>query len=322
MEIMTFSFLIIFSLLSFYYVYAKRGQQRYAGVPEYLRKGWPLFSPFNCFLYLFTKPHAKKAIMNIDDFPELKSIQANWEVIRDEVKSLKEQGFFDQTTKQSSASYYDLGFRTFYKYGWSKFYINWYGYTHKSALNHCPKTVDILKSLKTVNGAMFSLLPVGSKLTRHLDPIASSLRLHISLDTPGDPKCFINVDGKDYYWKDGDAFIFDETYIHYANNDSNKDRLILMCDIDRPMYFPGSVVNAIAKFCFKASIVPNLEGDKKGLVNLIFSGITPVMMKVRTLKQTNMFIYKLIKHTVNLTLLALVLSLFYVSINAVINIFS
>ena len=38
----------------------------------------------------------KEAIMNIDDFPELKSIQANWEIIRDEVKSLKEQGFFDR----------------------------------------------------------------------------------------------------------------------------------------------------------------------------------------------------------------------------------
>jgi beta-hydroxylase len=322
MELIVFSSLIIFSLFSFYYVYAKRGQQRYAGFTEYLRKGWPLFSPFNCVLYLFTKPHARKPIMKFEDFPELQEIINNWESIKEEVVSLKEQGFFDQTTKQSSASYYDLGFRTFYKYGWSKFYINWYGYTHASAKKLCPKTVDVLKDIKTVNGAMFSLLPIGSKLTRHLDPIASSLRLHIALDTPGDPMCYINVDGQDYFWKDGEAFIFDETYIHYANNNSRKDRLILMCDIDRPMYFPGSIVNSIAKFCFKASIVPNLEGDKKGLVNKVFSGITPVMMKVRTLKESNMFLYKLIKHTVNLTLLMIILGLFYVSINAVLTILS
>jgi len=322
MEIFIFSGVIIFSLFSFHYVYAKRGVVRYSGFSEYLRKGWPLFSPFNCFLYLFTKPAAKKPIMDFSDFPELNIIQENWETIREEAKSLKEQGFFDQTTKESSASYYDLGFRTFYKYGWSKFYINWYGYTHQSAKKLCPKTVSVLKDIPSVNGAMFSLLPVGSKLTRHLDPIASSLRLHIALDTPGKPECFINVDGQDYFWKDGEAFLFDETFIHHARNNSSQDRLILMCDVDRPMYFPGSFVNAFAKFCFKASIVPNLEGDKKGLVNLIFSGITPIMLKVRTLKQTNMFLYKLIKHSVNLTLLALVLGFFYLSITTLIDLFS
>ena len=296
-------------------MYKVRGEVRYAGFSEYMRKGWPLFSPFNCFLYAFTKPFARKPIMDIEDFPELKKLQNHWKEIREEVLALKENGYFEQTSNKDSSAYYDLGFRTFYKYGWSKFYVTWYGHSLNSAKKLCPNTVEILNSISSVNGAMFSLLPVGSKLTRHLDPLASSLRLHISLDTPGVPNCSINVDGVDYIWKDGDAFLFDETYIHHAKNDSSEDRLILMCDVDRPLYFPGSIINMVAKFCFKASIVPNLEGDKRGLVNLIFSAVTPTMGRVRELKKNNLILYKIIKHTVNLTLAGLLLSFIYYSVN-------
>lgn len=320
MELLIFTLLLTFCLYSFYFVYKVRGEVRYSGFSEYVRKGWPLFSPFNCFLYTFTKPKARKAIMSIDDFPELTKLKDHWKDIRREALLLKENGYFEKTTKEDSSAYYDLGFRTFYKYGWSKFYVTWYGHNLKSAKELCPKTVQILNSVNSVNGAMFSLLPIGSQLTRHLDPIASSLRLHISLDTPEDPKCFINVDGVNYTWKDGEAFLFDETYIHFAKNDSDKDRLILMCDIDRPLYFPGRLINSFAKFCFKASIVPNLEGDKRGLVNIIFSSVTPTMAKIRELKKSNLFLYKVIKYSVNLSLLGLLVSFIYFSVNFILDI--
>ena len=164
---------------------------------------------------------------------------------------------------------------------------------------------------------MLTLLPVGSKLTRHLDPFASSLRLHISLDTPNDPSCFINVDGNSYYWKDGDGFLFDETYLHFAENQTNQDRLILMCDIDRPLWFPANIFNKIIRFFMSASIVPNLPGDKRGLVNLIFSSIAPINQSMKELKQTNLVLYKTIKHTINFTLLSILIGLLYISFEAI-----
>ena len=154
----------------------------------------------------------------------------------------------------------------------------------KSAREYCPKTVKLLQNTSLVNGSMLTILPAGSKLTRHLDPIASSLRLHISLDTPNDPKCFINVDGNSYFWKDGEGFLFDETYLHFAENQTNQDRLILMCDIDRPLLFPANVINRFMKFFMRASIVPNLPDDKRGLINLVFSGIAPINQKNETTK--------------------------------------
>lgn len=294
-----------FILGSITYVYLYRGKIRYENLGEYLRKGWPVFSPFNCLLYIFTQARARDSIINLDKFPELDEIQKNWETIREEVINLHRNHYFEQTKKPDSQGSYDIGFRTFFKYGWSKFYIKWYGYTHDSAKKLCPNTVRILKNIPSVNGAMFSVLPVDGQLTRHLDPIACSLRYHLGLDTPNSDDCFINIDGVSYSWRNGEALLFDETYPHYARNDSDHYRLILMCDVERPMNFIGRIINFFFKGLMRMTVVPNIEGDKRGFANVLFSGLAPVNRKLKALKQTNKKLYKLIKYTINFTLILL-----------------
>lgn len=303
------SLFLIFVATSITYVYAFRGHERFQSFNEYVRKGWPIFSPLNCVLYVFTKQKALKPIISVTDFPELEVIQKNWQIIREEAEALLANGFFDHTTNPKNNAFYDIGFRTFYKYGWSKFYLKWYGYTHHSALKHCPKTVEILKNVKSVNGAMFSYLPVGSQLTRHLDPVACSLRYHLGLKTPESEACFINVDGNNYSWKDGEGFIFDETYLHFARNDSQKPRLILMCDVERPMFLIGPFINFIYKIAMRMSIVPNTAEDQRGFANKVFAGLAPLLQKTKALKTTSPFKYKLIKHTVNFILLVILLGI-------------
>jgi beta-hydroxylase len=300
---------LTFVVASMGYVYMFRGQARFADFTEYLRKGWPLFTPLNCMLYLFTEKRANRAIMDLNDFKELEGITKNWQVIREEGLELVKKGYFNTTNNPDSKAYFDIGFRTFYKYGWSKFYLKWYGYTHESAKSLCPKTVELLKKFPTVNGAMFTVLPPGGQLTRHLDPIACSLRYHLGLATPNNDNCFINVDGTKYSWRDGQALIFDETYLHFVKNETTEPRLILMCDIDRPMWGLGSIVNFFYKQLAKLSVVPNLEGDKRGLANIIFSSLSPILAKTKALKQTNRKLYLLIKYSVNTLLIVLVFAL-------------
>lgn len=301
------SMLLIFSFIlgSITYVYLYRGKARYENLGEYLRKGWPIFSPLNCLLYMFTQSKARHPIINLDNFHELDEIQNNWEVIREEVVNLYRQRYFELTKKPGSQAFYDIGFRTFFKYGWSRFYLKWYGYTHDSAKKLCPNTVRILEQIPSVNGAMFSILPVNGQLTRHLDPLACSLRYHLGLDTPNSDDCFINVDGVSYSWRNGKALLFDETYPHYARNDSDQYRLILMCDVDRPMNFLGRFINFFYKGLMRLTVVPNIEGDKRGFANILFSGLAPVNQKLKALKQTNKKLYLLIKYTINLTLILL-----------------
>ena len=294
-----------FVLGSVTYVYLYRGKARYTNLGEYLSKGWPIFSPFNCILYMLTQTRARQPIIDMDNFHELDEIQKNWKTIREEVLSLYQQRYFEQTTQSESQASYDIGFRTFFKYGWSKFYIKWYGYTHDSAKKLCPNTVRILEQIPSVNGAMFTVLPADAQLTRHLDPIACSLRYHLGLDTPNSDDCFINIDGVSYSWRDGKALLFDETYPHYARNDSDHCRLILMCDVERPMNFIGRFINLCFKGLMRLTVVPNIEGDKRGFANILFSGLAPVNKKMKALKQTHIKLYKLIKHTINFTLILL-----------------
>lgn len=290
------------------YVYAFRGQERFVSFNEYLRKGWPVFTPLNCFLYLNTQKRAAPAIMDLTQFPELKEVQENWETIRDEGVKLLEQDYFNKINNPSTAAHYDVGFRTFYKYGWRKFYLKWYGYNHQSALRHCPETVKILNRIPSINGAMFSILPPGSQLTRHLDPVACSLRYHLGLQTPNSDQCFISVDGQIYSWRDGDALLFDETFIHYVRNDTDSHRLILMCDVDRPMNGFGRLFNWFYKRFMSGTIVPNTEEDKSGWISTTFRRIAPIMSTGQRLKKTNRRLYKILKHTIN-TLLVVILLL-------------
>lgn len=307
--IMTVSLLVAFALASMTYVYAFRGNYRHAGLSEYLRKCWPMFAPLNCLLYLATERRARKAIMELAEFPELERIRANWQIIRDEALELRRQNEFERARDRDSHAYYDVGFHTFFKYGWSKFYLKWYGYTHDSAKRQCPATLRILESIPSIKGAMFTLLPAGSKLTPHSDPFACSLRYHLGLATPNSADCWINIDGISYSWRDGEALLFDETYVHHALNSTDSDRLILMCDLARPMNVFGRAINFCYQGLMRLTIVPNDADDRRGAFSALFHALAPVMKKGKQLKKRNRRLYKLITRAINVALACVLLAL-------------
>ncbi|HDZ9832816.1 TPA: lipid A hydroxylase LpxO [Yersinia enterocolitica] len=248
-------------------------------------------SPINVFMYLFSRvpgtPYLKQ-----DLFPELGVLRDNWLKIREEGKALMEV----QQIKASD-KYNDAGFNSFFKTGWKRFYLKWYEDSHPSAMTLCPHTTTLLKGLPSVKAAMCAELPDGSRLPRHRDPYAGSLRYHLGLITPNDDRCFIDVDGTTYSWRDGEGVLFDETYIHYAENQSGQDRLILFCDIERPMRYRWAqwVNHWLGRNLMSAATAPNEEGDRTGGVNRAFKYIYAVRKVGKRLKAWNRRIYYLIK---------------------------
>jgi beta-hydroxylase len=67
---------------------------------------------------------------------------------------------------------------------------------------------------------MFAELPPGAKLNLHRDPMQGSLRYHLAVLAPNDDRCMIEVDGQPYSWREGEGVIFDETFMHWAENRS------------------------------------------------------------------------------------------------------
>jgi len=178
-----------------------------------------IMAPYNVLMYMFSAV-PNRPILQVEMVPELKLLRDNWQTMREEAQHLFAQGAIKAADK-----YNDWGFNSFFRTGWKRFYLKWYGAPLPSALANCPKTVELLNSIPNVKGAMFANLPPGGKLVQHRDPYAGSLRYHLGLVTPKTPgECRIIIDGNVYSWRDGEDLLFDETYLHYAENTTSDDR--------------------------------------------------------------------------------------------------
>jgi beta-hydroxylase len=152
---------------------------------------------------------------------------------------------------------------------------------------------------------MFAELPPGGQLRKHRDPYAGSLRYHLGLATPGDDRCYIEVDGCRYSWRDGEAVVFDETFIHSAQNATQHDRIILFCDIERQMkYRWATALNRfVARHFIAAGASPNMEGDRTGALNRAFGAFYKVRLRAKRVRKTRKKLY----YAVKFSLIALVL---------------
>ncbi|MEL7147734.1 MAG: aspartyl/asparaginyl beta-hydroxylase domain-containing protein [Bacteroidota bacterium] len=249
-------------------------------------------APVNMLMYLFSKA-PNTPYLSLNTVPELQMIQDNWEVLRDEALALENANKIKSSTK-----YNDAGFNSFFRRGWKRFYIKWYGDYHQSAVDICPKTIEIIDKIPAIKAAMFVVLPADSFLYAHRDPFAGSLRYHLGLITPNHEKCFIDVDGERYVWKDGEHVLFDETYVHHAENKTEKDRLIFFCDIKRPMRNRvGDWLNSFFSwFILAAAASPNEEGDKTGNINKVYGYIYQIRLVGKRLKQYNKVLYQFVKY--------------------------
>src|SRR5439155_14046392 len=80
-----------------------------------------LMAPYNVLMYLFSAV-PRTPIQNVKDFPELAQLRENWQSIRDEALALSDDGHI-----RAALGHNDLGFNSFFKYGWKRFYLKWYG---------------------------------------------------------------------------------------------------------------------------------------------------------------------------------------------------
>ncbi|HEY3583305.1 MAG TPA: aspartyl/asparaginyl beta-hydroxylase domain-containing protein [Casimicrobiaceae bacterium] len=250
-----------------------------------------LMAPYNALMYLFSAV-PNRPYVDVARFPELAPLKDNWQTIRGEALQL-----FDEGRIRAASTYNDLGFNSFFKTGWKRFYVKWYDEPLPSAQALCPKTVELVQSIPGVNAAMFALLPPGSKLGAHRDPFAGSLRYHLGLVTPNADTCRIVVDGEAYAWRDGEPVMFDETFIHTAENRSDVPRIILFCDIERPL--SNRVVCAVNHFVkstlIRASQTENMPGDRVGVLNHVFNGAYRVRRIGKWIKKKSKFAHYTLK---------------------------
>ena len=292
-------------LLSVLYVH-RRGKVRFSFVRQLFNHS-SLLAPYNALMYLFSAVPSRP-LLTEQEFPELAALSANWQMMREEALKLQDEGYIRGALHNN-----DIGFNSFFKRGWKRFYVKWYDQALPSAQALCPKTVELLKSIPTVKGAMFALLDPRSHLNPHRDPFAGSMRYHLGLVTANSDACFISVDGERYFWKDGEAVLFDETYIHFVENNTDETRIILLCDIERPlrMRFMRAINAWVSRTILAASATQNVENEPVGALNRFYGRVYhPLAARVngaaRALKQRNRPLYRTLQYGLVLGVLYLI----------------
>ena len=253
-----------------------------------------IFAPYNLLMYAFSAVPARP-ILDRRGFPQLDLLQANWQTIREEAMHLFDEGYIRAAEKNNDAS-----FNSFFKQGWKRFYLKWYGEPLASAETLCPKTVALLNSIPSVKAAMFALLPPGSKLNPHRDPFAGSLRYHLGLITPNSEDCRIFVDGEIHSWGDGKDVVFDETYVHWAENRTDQTRVILFADVERPLRtrWMSAINHRVGAFMGKITASPNTESpeEQTGFVNRVFALNQRSRDRNRAFKKKHPKLFRTIKY--------------------------
>lgn len=253
-----------------------------------------LMAPVNLLMYLFsavpTTPY-----LDVAEFPELQILRDNWLTIREEAAFLLKEGYIT-----ASSQHDDIGFNSFFRRGWKRFYLKWYQDPLESAKTLCPKTLALIQSIPNINAAMFTLLPKNSFLYKHRDPYAGSLRYHLGLITPNSKECRIFVDGEAYHWQDGQDVLFDETFVHYAENLTDQDRVILFCDVRRPL--TNRLANKFNQFfsrtVMKAASSKNVPTEKVGIINILFKYLYKIRLLGKRLKEYNKPLYYFTKYAI------------------------
>ena len=148
---------------------------------------------------------------------------------------------------------------------------------------------------------MFANLPPGGKLVQHRDPYAGSLRYHLGLVTPkSQGECRIIIDGEPYTWHDGEDLLFDETYLHYAENTTSDERIILFCDVERPLTSKAmtSMNRWVSRNIINESATQNEEGERVGWLNRVFGSVYQVRLAGKRMKAWNKRVYYAVKYLI------------------------
>ena len=201
----------------------------------------PLVGLYNTLIRLTHPEH--KHVFQVNSFPDHAILKTDWKSIQSEALEL-------YSKKDVLLNMNDIGVMGNFsgidaeKGKWKVFVLKWYDEPLENAKKHCPNTVSIIEKCQHVRAAMFSILEPGKYIPPHKGPFTGCLRYHMGLKVPKDREnCYIEVNKEKFSWSEGEAFVFDDTYIHSVYNNTNEPRIILFIDIERPLRYPLNEVN-------------------------------------------------------------------------------
>jgi len=184
------------------------------------------------------------------DFPFVAEIEADWQKIQAELEGLLKNrahlpAFHEISPEQQYISRGDK---------WKVFILYGFGVPSERNCARCPETARLLRRVPRLQSAWFSILAPHYHIPKHRGVTKSLLRAHLGLVIPDQrDKCVMRVADRLVGWEPGKCLLFDDFYHHEVWNDTDQERVVLIFDFERPMRFPGRMVNAVLLWGIKRS---------------------------------------------------------------------
>jgi beta-hydroxylase len=148
---------------------------------------------------------------------------------------------------------------------WKTLVLKVFDYYNEANCLSCPLTHEIISYQKNnIVSALFSVMEPGTHIKPHRGVFNGVLRYHLGIIVPNSEDVFINIDNRKTFWQEGKSFIFDDTLLHEAINNSAERRVVLIIDYIRPLPYVLNIankmiINIIKKSPLIQNIIENLE---------------------------------------------------------------
>lgn len=133
-------------------------------------------------------------------------------------------------------------------YCWRTLYLKKAGKLMNDKMPNFPKTMELIKNGQ-IHNAFFSILDPHVEIKPHTGYFKGYLRYHLGIIIPEENgvKPYIICGGEKYEWTEGEGVLFDDMFLHYVNNTTNKQRVVLYLDVKRKVN-NNNILNALIGF--------------------------------------------------------------------------
>ena len=143
---------------------------------------------------------------------------------------------------------------------WRMFVLRAYGLDIQENLTKCPTLRTLLNANPAIKSASLSFLAPCKRVPTHTGPFRGITRFYLGLEVPtdesGQPGVVLTINKEDYRLGNGDALLWDDTYPHSVENNTEHWRIALLLDVYRanmpgPLRVFTNAIIGLAKYSIK-----------------------------------------------------------------------
>ncbi len=165
-----------------------------------------------------------------EDFPDVRILEDNWKIIRDEVLGEITQEELDGI-KNLNPPYLS------HPDAWKNIYFYNFGWKKHANCRRFAKTHSLIKRIPNLTFGGITVLEPRSRVLPHNGETNTIIRCHLGLKIPAPlPVCGVRVGEQEQSWIEGKVMMFSDAHYHTTWNESDEQRFVLVFDIVRQEY--------------------------------------------------------------------------------------